>query len=89
MSDRFGLCFAGALLPADAISAEGVSGSKISSTGLKTNMTFPNCGFINEPQAEADFYDGFNFYDCWKTSPRVGGVTGYFDNKIGKRVDVP
>lgn len=86
--DGFGMSFAGAILPEDAINAEGVSGGKVSSIGLKTNMNFPDCGFINEHQAEADFYDGFNFYDCWESSKKVGGVTGYFDHEIGVRVDV-
>lgn len=87
--DAFGLCFAGAILPEDAINVERVLGGKISSNGLKTNMNFPDCGFINEPQGPPNFYNGFDFYDCWESSQRVGGVTGYFDHVTGQKVDSP
>lgn len=81
--DAFGLCFAGAIIPEDAINIERVLSGKISSKELKTNMNFPDCDFINEPQGPPNFYDG------WESSQRVGGVTGYFDHVTGQKVDLP
>lgn len=78
-----GLCFAGELLPSDAIAVPGVAGGRLGpATG--SAMSVPNCLFINEPPLPPDFFDDFDFYDCWDANPPVASNVPPFDHGPGE-----
>ena len=79
LRDRIGLSFAGALLPADAISNPRISGG-LAGPVLGESMPSPSCLFINAAPLPPDFFDDFDFYDCWDSSPPVEMSIPPFDH---------
>lgn len=75
-----GLSFAGALLPADAVTHPMVQGGMVSPTDQPMNI--PAGHFIGLPLEPADTYDGFDFYSAWDTSAPVAAVTSPFDHAL-------
>ena len=81
LMDALGLCFAGAILPADAVEAPGVAGG-FAGPVTGATMPAPNCLFIGADPLPPDFFDTFDFYECWDTSPPIGSEIAPFDHGI-------
>lgn len=63
MFDQEGLAFAGGITPADVANHPFVDGGLVSNTDIQRKI--PSCHFIQEGYFPADYFDGFDFYDCW------------------------
>lgn len=64
--NEVGLSFAGGISPVDISSHPFVDGGVISDTEIQ--RLIPPCHFIQEGSFPADYFDTFNFYDCWELS---------------------
>lgn len=82
LMDSIGLCFAGALLPADVVEVAGVAGG-FAGPPDAAPMPAPNCLFIDAPPLPPDFFDTFDFYECWDNSSPIGVEVTAFDHEVG------
>lgn len=62
--NQVGLAFAGGISPADINTHPFVEGGVISETDIQRKI--PSCHFIQEGYFPADYFDTFDFYDCWE-----------------------
>ena len=82
LMDSIGLCFAGALLPSDAVEVSGVDGGFVGPT-TSASMPAPNCLFIEAKTLPPNFFDAFDFYECWDTSTPIGVEVAPFEHEVG------
>lgn len=61
--DEVGLAFAGGITPADISTHPFVRGGVLSDIDIQRKI--PSCHFIQEGYFPADYFDNFDFYDCW------------------------
>jgi hypothetical protein len=65
-----GLAFAGSLLPQQTFMHSYIEGGLVSEEDRA--MKIPSCQFIQEPLYEANFYDDFDFMQCWESVSNAG-----------------
>lgn len=65
-----GLAFAGSLLPQQTFMHSYIEGGVYSEEDKA--MKIPSCQFIQEPLYEANFYDDFDFMQCWESVSNAG-----------------
>lgn len=64
--NQAGLAFAGGISPTDINTHPFVEGGVISDTDIQRKI--PSCHFIQEGYFPADYFDNFDFFDCWELS---------------------
>ncbi len=67
--NQTGLAFAGGIQPSGCSPSPLVQGGVVSSTDISRSI--PSCHFIDEGYFEANYFDDFEFLDCWEQSSPI------------------
>ena len=65
-------------MPSEAEEVSGVAGGFAGPTTTSA-MPAPNCLFIKAQTLPPDFFDAFDFYECWDTSEPIGVEVAPFE----------